>query len=267
MIPKVIHYCWFGNAPKPISVIKCIESWRKYCPDYEIREWTEKDFDITQNLYCKQAYEAGIWGFVPDYARLWIIYHYGGIYLDTDVQIIKSFDPLLDDTAFCGFEKSFSGEGKYYVNFGQGFGAEKRNPIIKAHLEMYNHLMFRLSDGSYNKTASPSYTTQLLVENGLDRTSDVLQKLAGITVYPHEYFCPKSFESGLTTITKNTYSIHHFDASWFSEEAKHQKEKQWKKEKREFYIDYIIHTPNRVVKCILGSKRYELLKQALKKGR
>ena len=160
MIPKIIHYCWVGNAPKPKSVLYCIESWKKFCPDYEIREWNESNYDFTKNKYMKQAYEAKKWGFVPDYARLDIIYEYGGIYLDTDVEIIRSFDELLDQEAFMGFEET--GEKTYYVNCGQGFGAVPHHEIIKKARDLYEHISFYKEDGTLNMLASPHYTTKIL---------------------------------------------------------------------------------------------------------
>ena len=257
-IPKVIHYCWFGGAEKPKSVNRCIESWKKHCPDYEIREWSEKEFDVTQNKYCLQAYEAKAWGFVPDYIRLWIIYNNGGIYLDTDVQVIKSFDTLLANKAFAGFERGTEDDKRgFYVNFGQGFGAEPRNNIIKEHLELYNDIDYRLPDGSYNRTPSPQYTTKVLEDHGLDRKKNTTQNLDEITIYSDDFFCPKSFATGLIKKTNNTYSIHQFDGSWYSDDEQNQKTKFWRSAKR----DYIIHLPNRILKKILGDSLYEDLKR------
>ena len=121
-IPKIIHYCWVGGSPKPQSVLYCIESWKRNCPDYEIREWNETNYDFTKNKYMQQAYEAQKWGFVPDYARLDIIYEYGGIYLDTDVEMVRNFDELLSRSSFFGFEDT--GEGSFFVACGLGFGAQ-----------------------------------------------------------------------------------------------------------------------------------------------
>lgn len=129
MIPKIIHYCWVGNCQKPKSVLYCIESWRKFCPDYRIIEWNESNYDFSKNKYMWQAYEAKKWGFVPDYARLDIVYQYGGIYLDTDVELVKNIDELLSHKAFMGFEDT--GDGEFFVNCGHGFGAEPGNEITK----------------------------------------------------------------------------------------------------------------------------------------
>lgn len=255
-IPKIIHYCWFGGAPKPESVQRCINSWKKYCPDFEIREWTEKDFDVTQNEYTRQAYEAKMWGFVPDYIRLWIIYHFGGIYLDTDVQIVRSFNDLLANAAFAGFER---GTGNY-VALGLGFGAEAGNPFILEHMQQYDNLSFINPDGSYNKKPSPQYTTEILLRHGLDRDGEEIQYLDHITVYPTEFFCPKSFSTGLIERTSNTFSIHHYDASWFTDEDKAELERNWNRAR----VAYIRNTPFRMLRRLLGTERYLKLRGLIK---
>lgn len=225
MIPKIIHYCWVGGAPKPPSVLYCIESWKKYCPDYEIREWNEENYNFFKNEYMRQAYEAKKWGFVPDYARLDIVYQYGGIYLDTDVEIIKNFDGLLKQDAFMGFEET--GIGEYFVNCGQGFGATPGNPVIKAARDLYDQLNFRNKDGSINQLASPHYTTQALRQFGLIQKNSY-QQLEGVTIYPTEVLCPKNFTTGKINITKDTFSIHHFTASWLDDQIKKDLEHQSK---------------------------------------
>lgn len=254
MIPKVIHYCWFGGAPKPKSVLRCINSWKKHCPDFEIREWTEKDFDVTQNEYTRQAYEAKAWGFVPDYIRLWIIYHHGGFYLDTDVQVIKNLSPLCNYPAFAGFQE----DG--YVALGLGFGAELGNPFIGAHMQQYEALQFISSDGIINNTPSPVYTNLLLEKWGLDIHNGVTQDLGDIIVFSKDYFCPKDFTSGITKVTQNTYSIHQFDASWYSEEQQEKKKKRWKEARRRELLYNIRYTPNRIVSKLLGKENYQKLK-------
>lgn len=260
-IPKIIHYCWLGGKPKPESVLKCIESWRKFCPDYEIKEWNESNLDVFANEYTRQAYEAKAWGFVPDYLRLWIIYTYGGIYLDTDVQIIKSFDSLLSFPAFAGFERGTGDSEGYYVNFGQGFGAEAYNEVILQHMNIYHDLLYKNPDGSFNRVASPHYTTQVLVDYGLNRKENSCQRLNGIVIFPDDYFCPKSFATGIIKTSRNTYSIHQFDGSWYSEEEQLQR-KQWEKAARR---DYFIHMPNRLARKILGEATVKRLKKLLGK--
>ena len=217
MIPKIIHYCWVGNAPKPESVLYCIESWKKFCPDYVIREWNETNYDFTQNVYMKQAYEAKKWGFVPDYARLDIVYKYGGIYLDTDVEVVKNLDLLLNHKAFMGFEDT--GDGEFFVNCGHGFGAEPHHKIIGATRDLYEHIQFLNSDGTYNLLPSPHYTTQSLKKYGLVQENRN-QQLPDMMVYASEVLCPKNFRSGKIHKTERTVSIHHFTASWMDDQIR-----------------------------------------------
>ena len=179
-IPKIIHYCWVGGNPKPQSVLYCIESWKRCCPDYEIREWNETNYDFSKNKYMRQAYEAKKWGFVPDYARLDIVYEHGGIYLDTDVEIVRSFDHLLENECFFGFEDT--GDGEFFVNCGHGFGAVPHHDVIKAARDLYEHLSFVGDDGTLNLLASPYYTTQALRLAGLVQENRD-QKLPGVQVY------------------------------------------------------------------------------------
>lgn len=262
-IPKVIHYCWFGDKSLPESAEKCIQSWKKHCPDYEIKRWTEKDFDFSLNEYCYQAYQKKAWGFVPDYIRLWIIYNYGGIYLDTDVQIIKNFDPLLNFPAFAGFEYGTTGqEGKYLVNLGQGFGAEPHNPIIGEQMHFYDNIKFILDNKEVNRIPSPEYTTQVLETHGLVKTNDCIQNLGEIIIFPHDYFCPKSFADGIIRITKNTFSIHQFDSSWFSEEDQSKKNARWKAAQKYYKRLW----PNRLIRKIFGDQNIEKLKKYIGRG-
>lgn len=145
-IPKVLHYCWFGGAPKPKNIQNCIRSWKKYCPDYEIIEWNEQNFDVSQSLYTRQAYDARRWAFVADYARLKILYEQGGIYMDTDVELLRPLDDLLAYPAFFGFQHNNE------VATGLSFGAEARSPVVKALLDDYDSLPFLLPDGSCDLT-------------------------------------------------------------------------------------------------------------------
>lgn len=210
MIPKKIHYCWFGGKPIPEKDQKCIASWKKYCPDYEIIKWDESNYDITKNRYMKEAYEAKKWGFVPDYARLDILYNEGGIYLDTDVELIKGLDDLLDNKGYMGFED------KERINPGLGIGAEKHNPTIKKIMDdIYEDRRFKKADGSLDITPSPKMNTDELVSMGLV-INDKKQTVGELTIFPTEYFCPKSYETNEINITENTYSIHWFNASWFT---------------------------------------------------
>lgn len=215
MIPKIIHYCWVGGNPIPESNRKCIASWQKYCPDYEIKEWNESNYDFTKNRYMREAYEAKQWGFVPDYARLDIIYEHGGIYLDVDVELLKPLDDLLDLDAFAGFESAT------HCAFGLGFGSIPKLPIIKDLRDEYNTLIFREESGDLNRKPSPYYQTAYLVKKGL-KLDNTKQTVEGLTFFPTEYFCPKNFSTGDIKVTENTYSIHHFAESWHSEAEKKQ---------------------------------------------
>jgi len=254
-IPKIVHYCWFGGKEKPDSVKKCIESWKKFCPDYTIIEWNEENLDLQTNAYTREAYNAKAWGFVPDFLRLKIIFENGGIYLDTDVQVIKSFDKLLDFEAFAGFEDD------EHIALGLGFGAEKNSIFLNKHMKIYENLHFLNDDGTFNRTPSPQYTTVLLKKYGLEPCNGRIQKVLGVTLFPKEYFCPKSFETGITKVTKNTISIHQFDASWYTPEEQAQRN-VWERAAK---IDYYSHTPNRIVKWILGDKMYEKVKKLFKR--
>lgn len=214
MIPKVIHYCWFGGNPLPELAVKCIESWKKYCPDYEIIEWNESNYDISSApLYVRQAYEAKKWAFVSDYVRLDLIYKYGGIYLDTDVELISSLDPFLDNDCFMGLETDI------YINTGLGFGAVSRHKAIKELMELYDDMLFVNKDGTLNLTTCPIITTDYYVGKGFIRENKK-QEIENTVIYPSEYFCPKDYITHECLITRKTVSIHHFDASWLTEEQR-----------------------------------------------
>ena len=212
-IPKVIHYCWFGRGKLPKLAKKCIKSWKKYCPDYEIICHNEDNFDLTQNRYLREAYEAKQWAFVSDYARLKIIYDQGGIYLDTDVELLKPLDNLLDQNGFMGFDE------KGIVATGLGFGAEKGNPIVGEFLKDYDEISFLREDGTYDLTPCPDRNTAALKRLGMDLTN-THQTFMDTVFLPQEYLCPMDYYTGKKTITDKTFSIHHYSASWTSSVTK-----------------------------------------------
>lgn len=212
-VPKVIYYCWFGNGKIPPLAQKCLASWKKYCPTYEIVCLNEETFDIAQNRYAKEAYEAGKWAFVSDYARLKVLYEQGGIYLDTDVELLKPLDDLIAETGFMGFDDHG------IVATGLGFACEKGNELVGALLRDYEGISFVNPDGSYDLTPCPDRNTKTLQALGLDLACQD-QVFMGIRLLPEEYLCPVKYESGNKVITQNTYSIHHFSASWTSAKAK-----------------------------------------------
>lgn len=212
-IPKTIHYCWFGRNPLPELALKCIASWRKYFPDYEIIEWNEDNYDVHKIQYISEAYEAKKYAFVSDYARFDILYQFGGLYFDTDVEVIKSFDDILTQGAFMGCERNGSEEHKIQVAAGLGLAVESGNLVYKELLELYSGLSFKNYDGSNNLTTIVEYTMEVLERHGLKNIGEI-QQVCNITIYPQEYFAPKDVDTKDLKITRNTHSIHHYDSSW-----------------------------------------------------
>ena len=203
MIPKKIHYCWFGNNPLPESVQRCIESWKKYCPGYEIIEWNEGNYNINKIPFIEKAYNEKKYAFVSDYARLDIIYNEGGIYLDTDVELIKNIDPLLEHSCFLALESCGA------VATGLGFGSIKKHSFIYENMQYYHNTEFDMN----NIITCVNVTSSLLGKKGL-QSIDKNQELGDIYIYSSEYFCPLNYKTNELNITENTYSIHHYDATW-----------------------------------------------------
>lgn len=226
-IPKIIHYCWFGKGEKPELAKKCIESWKKYCSDYEIKEWNEDKFDINSNEYVRQAYEAKKFAFVADYVRLYVLCQEGGIYLDTDVEIIKPIDKFLENKAFAGFES------RHALLTGV-IAAEKNNPWIQDLFSMYKDLKFIDEQGKMDLTTNVVRITELSEkEYGLNlESSHQTLKNGIVTIYPYDYFCAKDYDTDKICITENTHTIHHFSASWHGEKEKKQAEKYRKRLKK-----------------------------------
>lgn len=219
MIPKVIHYCWFGHNPLPELAVKCIASWKKFLPEYEIKEWNEDNFDVNIIPYTAEAYQAKKYAFVSDYARFWILYHYGGIYFDTDVEIIKPMDDIIARGPFMGCENEASDSHSACVAPGLGIGVNPGLDIYKEILDIYSKLNFIKEDGSLNMKTVVSYTTELLYKHGLKNTNEI-QECAGIWIYPKEYFCPIDYVTRKCICTQKTYTIHHYTASWFGKKEK-----------------------------------------------
>ena len=215
MIPKVIHYCWFGRKPLPKSALKCINSWRKFFPDYEIKEWNEDNFDVNIIPYTAEAYKAKKYAFVSDYARFWILYRYGGLYFDTDVEVIKSMDDIIERGAFMGIEVEPQNNTMPIVAPGLGLGATSGLLIYKLVLDYYKPLHFVNSDGSYNYYGIVPITTNLLIKQGLNSKNEI-QNVSGINIYPKEFFNPYDYTIGNLCITTNTRSIHWYSNTWAS---------------------------------------------------
>lgn len=203
MIPKKIHYCWFGRGEKPKLAQTCIASWRTYMPDYEIIEWNEDNFDINYNAYTKMCYEQKKYAFLTDYLRLVIIEEQGGIYFDTDVEAVRCFDDLLENPAFAGFENDT------HIATGLGFGAEPHNPVIQQMLKEYDQLL----DGQHGTIGCPILNTEAMLKFGLMLNGEK-QNLGQIIAYPEDYFNPMDSATGVITRTPNTHSIHRYSMSW-----------------------------------------------------
>ncbi len=212
-IPRVIHYCWFGKGKMPAIAKKCIKSWKKYCPEYKIVCHNEENFDISENRYAKEAYDAGKWAFVSDYVRLKVLYDEGGIYLDTDVEIIKPIDDLIKETGYMGFDDNG------VVATGLGFACQKGNELVGSLLADYNDISFIRPDGTFDITPCPDRNSETLKKLGMDLENQD-QIFMGIHMLPEDYLCPMKYYTGEKIITKNTYSIHHFCASWISATSK-----------------------------------------------
>lgn len=218
MIPKIIHYCWFGGNPLPQSAEKCIASWRKFFPDYEIKEWNEQNFDVNIIPYTAEAYRARKYAYVSDYARFWVLYRYGGLYFDVDVEVIKPMDDIIARGPFMGCESS-SVEGaapsELGVAPGLGLGVTPGLGLVKELLDIYEQMGFESENqnraaGIYKTVVF--YTTDLLVSHGLKNTS-AIQQVDGVYIYPKEFFNPLEHINQLH-ITENTRSIHWYDGTW-----------------------------------------------------
>lgn len=212
MIPKVIHYCWFGNNPLPFEVKKCINSWKKICPDYEIKRWDETNFDVYQNDFIKSAYGSKAWAFVSDYARLKIVYDKGGIYLDTDVELKKSLDELRKNEGFFAIQQ----EG-HYCNTGLGFGAKKENEIVKTMLDLYDDLIY--SEENKFSIACPYLNTKALEKYGYSYSDDVIVIHNNLVLPPRfmDPIAPGKNKENL--LCNDTVSIHHYSASWMDDKT------------------------------------------------
>ena len=213
-IPKVIHYCWFGEESLPKLEKKCIKSWKKKCPDYKIQRWDESNFDINICQYIQEAYEKKQWAFVSDYARLWIIYNHGGIYLDTDVELIKNLDFLLTYKAFYGFEDYI------YVNTGIGFGAEPKNESVGLLLKEYEKLHFIKQNGMYDNLPCPQRNTNALLKYGLVQNGSTQVLRDETLILSKDFMSPMEYATGKLYLTDDTISIHHYKASWHTDEQK-----------------------------------------------
>ncbi len=208
MIPKTIHYCWFGGKEKPKLAVKCINSWKKYCHDYQIKEWNESNFDVYQNAYTTYLYDNHKYAFLSDYARLKVVYENGGIYFDTDVETIKSFDEMLKYKAFYGFENDS------FVASGLGFGAVKGHESLKKMIDYYDNIHSD-NEGNYPLIGCPIINTEVLEKLGLIRNGKK-QMVNDTLILESDYLNPYDDPTGTLNITENTLSIHWYAKSWMS---------------------------------------------------
>ena len=208
MIPRIIHYCWFGRGPMPELALTCIASWHKYMPDYEYRLWNEDNFDICSNDYVREAYEVKKYAFVSDYVRLYALYTEGGIYMDTDVEVLKPFDNhLLSQAGFIGFE------GTKHSPVGTGIIAcVAGSPWAEEQINAYRDKHFLQRDGSYDITTNPVRISSIMRENGFQQNGEE-QDYKDMHIFPVDYFCPRQ-TTGEFFLTENTYCDHHFMGSW-----------------------------------------------------
>ena len=256
MIPKIIHYCWFGGNPLPASAIKCIKSWKKHCKGYQIIEWNETNFDLSSTpLYVRQAYEAQKWSFVTDYIRLKVVYDNGGLYFDTDVEVIKPFDELLTNKAFFGFEDNT------YVNTGLGFGAEKGLKILFDIMKQYQDIGFLKADGAFDTTSCPVRNTEVFLRYGLIQNGQNQRIKDDIVIYSPDYFCPKSFYDGIIRKTDNTHSIHHFDSSWQTKESIEWTRNFWKRKQKRAKQKNRKRLFKAIIFGMIGEKNYYKLRK------
>lgn len=213
-IPKIIHYCWLSNDPYPEMIQKCIDSWKQAMPDYQFMKWDTTNFDVNMCNYTRQAFDIKKYTYASDYIRLYALYHYGGIYLDADIKVVKNFEPLLDNEAFTCFESETSVAAWI-------FGSSKGNPIFKEFLDYYKDRDFILPNGQFDSTPNPVPITATCVEHGLELNHNVKQVLDHITVYPMSYFCPYNpYRSGGDCYSDDTYAIHLFNGAWIDDETK-----------------------------------------------
>lgn len=240
MIPKKIHYCWFGNNPKSKLIEKCIASWRKYLPDWEIIEWNEQTYDVNKNEYISEAYRQKKWAFVVDYARFDILNQQGGIFFDTDVEMLRKIPTdLLNHSAFTGFESDKT------INPGLVFAAEAKHPMLQEIMSVYEKKKFgEKIDGRIENIVD--IVTGIMDKNGLHKDNS-FQIIGGIAVYPKEYFCCFNHEIQDFEICEETISVHHYAASW----------SPWY---RRTYFRII-----KIAAKILGKERYLKLKRKIKK--
>ena len=207
MIPRIIHYCWFGRGPMPELALRCIDSWHKFMPDYQYKLWNEDNFDIESVPYVKEAYESRKFAFVTDYVRLYALFTEGGIYMDTDVEVLKPYDDLLSLPGFTGYEGS-----KFMPPVTGTMASEPGNAWVKEQLEAYDSLHFIKPDGTLDTTTNTVRISEIMKKGGFVQNGKK-QVYKDMHIFPGDYFCPRQ-TTGEYLLTENTYCDHHFMGSW-----------------------------------------------------
>ena len=256
MIPKIIHYCWFGRGEMPKLMKKCLKSWKKFCPDWQIVRWDEDSFDVNSTLWTKQAYEAKKYAFVADYVRIKALCEQGGVYLDTDQELIKPLDPFMSHSCFVGFMDK--------TNISAGvIGACPGHPMMSRMLEYYRHRPFLKEDGTVDIKPNTNWMTDMLLEQGL-KLDDSRQQVGNVAVYPQTYFCPTSCVSIEDCSGPDTVALHHWAMTWRTEKAKKDFARV-KRHQRRWYraLEWLRYLPNRIVRKLFGNERMDKLKKKL----
>ena len=210
MIPKTIHYCWFGRNPLPEDAIMCINSWKKYLPDYEIKEWNEDNFDVYMIPYTAEAYAAKKYAFVSDFARFWILYNYGGLYFDTDVEVIKPIDDIIAKGNFMAYECPMAKA----IAPGLGLGVTPGLGLLKKLIDVYSQMHYMIDGKLVSSKTIVNYTTEAFNEAGIAQINEDIDYSYGCYIYAPEYFCPLDYHTGKLTLTEKSRTIHHYTASW-----------------------------------------------------
>lgn len=244
-IPKIIHYCWFGGNEFSQMEKDCIESWKRFCPDYEIIEWNESNVDLSRCKFAQDALMDKKWAFVSDYVRTVVVYEYGGIYLDTDVKVVKNLNSLLELEAFAGFEDEWT------VATGLGFGAKKHNPIVREFMEYYEAADYYDENGNFKLLLAPAVSTEVLVRHGLELYNNNVQQVESFTIFPTDYFAPLDIKLNKIKMTENTYSIHLYSASWYTEEQKKQRVVDRRRRKLQRILGKRLYRVWEIIRCFL----------------
>ncbi len=267
MIPRILHFCWFGGNPYTPLAEKCIASWKRHLTDFEIIEWNENNFDITANQYVQEAFESKKWAFVSDYVRLHALYHHGGVYVDADLEVLRPVDRFLTHSAFSGYESE-------KIIPTAIMAAEKSHPWIKLLLDDYSDRRFIQPDGSFDMTANVHPITRLTSSHySITPNGQMLEFGEGIAIYPKDFFCPLDYSTRKPVLTENSYTIHHFSSSWFSEAERegrlhkiayraHLKEKNYRLAAAEIRMAYgyskkIKHLVLAILLSVLGALKNE----------